>query len=154
MGGAGMRRLVFLSAAWAAVFIIRSLLHPEWGGDLSGAGSAASLACGLSLMRPARRAARGTAARRRPRHARNPAMVTDLLAFQVARLVATVDLHGARLGRVNGRLDSHDAKFGFVFRTLAEMAEAAGFPSPDKEDTAPQRRLTLLPGAERRNEAG
>lgn len=64
MGAPGMRRLVVgLLLGWGAVVLLRTLLRPAWGDDLSVGGASGAFVVGLSLMHRSRaqlqQAARG-----------------------------------------------------------------------------------------------
>ena len=52
MRGAGVKRAMWgvLLFGWPAVIIIKAVLHPEWGGDLSDGGASASFLCALALL--------------------------------------------------------------------------------------------------------
>jgi hypothetical protein len=59
-------------------------------------------------------------------------------------LDATVASLLARTDRLLARADRQDARIRALFAAMGDASQAAGLPAPDKDETAPIPRLTLV----------
>lgn len=138
MSGMRLRRIVTAVAAlvWPACRVFETVVNPTWGTRLSDAVAPLVAAVLLAIVVTSPAACRKYAARQ-PQHARARALTLEAVLTQLVHLAAKQERCEARQERAEDRQERCEKRVGYLFRTMAETAEEAGYSAPDKNETMP-----------------